>query len=373
MVARLLHWLIAILIIAQVPLGLLMATPSDPMQKFKLFQLHKSLGITVLLLMAVRILWRFIARAPALPVSIPGYERFGAKAVHILLYILLFALPLTGWAIVSASKLPIPTLLYRTIPWPHIGWLASLPADEKAWWAAIFSECHETLSYVLIALVSLHIAAALRHGIIIQDGVLSRMLPKIGRRPSTSAIATALAIGGALMMFAAPSVRAAEWSIDPQKSSVGFEATAGGYTTKGAFGQYRSEIEFDPGEPQQTSIRVSLNMRSVTTGMADIDTTLQSPDYFDPAKFPTAEFTARGATPLSDGKYLLEGRLTLKGVTKPVKIPFTIDIKSGTATVKAEAKINRLDFGVGPESAGSLLIDKDVKLTIDLAALRLDN
>src|SRR5262249_16386713 len=144
-------------ILAQLPLGFLMMTPADPIQKFKLFQLHKSLGITVLLLMGVRVLWRFIGRTPALPASMPWYERIGAHGAHFFLYVLLFALPLTGWAVVSASKLPIPTLLYQTVPWPHIGWLANLPVDEKAWWASLFSEYHEILAYALIALVSLHI------------------------------------------------------------------------------------------------------------------------------------------------------------------------------------------------------------------------
>src|SRR6201999_4346461 len=97
-----------------------MGQPADLAQKFKLFQLHKSLGITVLLLMVLRVLWRFIGRTPALPAWLSWYERAGAKAAHLSLYLLLFALPLTGWALVSSSALPIPTLLYQTIPWPHI-------------------------------------------------------------------------------------------------------------------------------------------------------------------------------------------------------------------------------------------------------------
>ncbi|MGB9025838.1 MAG: YceI family protein, partial [Rhodomicrobium sp.] len=71
--------------------------------------------------------------------------------------------------------------------------------------------------------------------------------------------------------------------------------------------------------------------------------------------------------------YILNGRLTLKGVTKPMALPFLIDIKSGLARVSAEMKINRLDFGIGPQSLAGLAIDNDVKLTVGLTAIRLDN
>jgi polyisoprenoid-binding protein YceI len=114
-------------------------------------------------------------------------------------------------------------------------------------------------------------------------------------------------------------------------------------------------------------------MNSVSAGSADADQTLKSADFFNPAQFPSAQFVARGAQALGGGKYILNGRLTLKGVTKLVSLPFLIDIKGGTARVKSETTINRLDFGVGPESLAGLAIDKDVKLSIELTAVRLDN
>ena len=114
-------------------------------------------------------------------------------------------------------------------------------------------------------------------------------------------------------------------------------------------------------------------MSTALTGTADVDDALRSADYFNPGQFPTAQYVAKGAEPAGNGKYVLNGRLTLKGVTKPVAVPFSIDIKSGTADVTAETKINRLDFGIGPQSVAGLDIDKDVKLTISLKAVRLDN
>ena len=164
-----------------------------------------------------------------------------------------------------------------------------------------------------------------------------------------------------------------EWGVNPQKSEVAFEANGSGYNTKGTFKIFKADIEFDPDTPDQTSVRVRIDMRSASTGTADADQTLQSADFLDPARFPTAEFAARGAKPDGDGKYILDGKLTLKGVTKPVTLPFSIAIEEGTAVARAETAINRLDFGVGPASVAGLAVDKEVKLTIDLTAMRLDN
>ncbi len=164
-----------------------------------------------------------------------------------------------------------------------------------------------------------------------------------------------------------------EWSINPQKSEVAFEASGSGYNTKGTFKSYKTDIEFDPDAPDQASVHVTLDMRSASTGAPDTDQTLQSEDFFNPGHYPTAEFAARGAKPDGDGKYIFDGRLTLKGVTKPVTLPFSIDVAEGTAAVKAQTTINRLEFGIGPESVAGLAVDKEVKLTIDLTATRLDN
>jgi polyisoprenoid-binding protein YceI len=164
-----------------------------------------------------------------------------------------------------------------------------------------------------------------------------------------------------------------EWSVNPQNSKVEFEATGGGYTTRGTFGQYKTDIQFDPDAPEQASIRVLFNMKSVKTDSSDADSALQSAEFFNTAQYPTALFVAKGAKPMGDDKYLLEGQLTMKGVTKPVTVPFTIDVDSGAATVKAETRINRMDFGVGPETVAGLPLDKAVKITLNLKALRLDN
>ena len=232
---------------------------------------------------------------------------------------------------------------------------------------------HGLLGWVLLVLIVLHIAGALYHGIVLKDGIMSSMKPNFGKRPSGLAIALLAFGAGALAIGGAGKAAASEWSVKPEASQIAFEVSGGGNTTKGAFGQYKAEIEFDPDAPGQTAVRVLLNMNSAATGTADADETLKSAEFFNPAQFPTAQYVARGAQALGAGKYVLNGRLTLKGVTKPVSLPFLIDIKAGTARVVAETKINRLDFGVGQETVAGLAVNNDVKLTIELTAVRLDN
>lgn len=370
-IAKSLHWLIALFIFILFPLGWTMDSFSG-LQKFQLYNLHKSLGITVLALMVVRLFWRFVTPAPSLPESMPAIERRAAHLGHFGLYILLFLMPLTGWAMISASDKP--SVLYQFTPFPRIPLLADLPPDQKKSYEHAFEAIHEFTGYVLLSFIGVHIAAALRHAYVLRDGILSRMLPRFRKKSHTAAamLLALFAAGGLTLAWMHPAA-AAEWGINPQTSKVGFEATGGGYTTRGTFAQYKTDIQFDPDAPEQASVRVLLNMKSVTTGTGDVDSTLQSADYFNTAQFPTAQFVAKGAKPIGDGKYVLEGQLTLKGVTKPVTLPFTIDIDAGNATVNAEAKINRMDFGIGPESVAGLAVDKDVKLTLNLKALRLDN
>ena len=176
-----LHWLIALGILALIAIGLTM-THMDlgPMAKFRLYQLHKSIGITMLFAMVLRVLWRLIRRPPPLPDAMPPLERTAAEGAHAALYAFLFFLPLTGWALVSASPFNIPTVLYGVIPWPHLPVLSTL--EDKAPVEHVLKLVHGYAAWLLIALVLVHAGAALRHHFILRDGILRRMLPAISRK-----------------------------------------------------------------------------------------------------------------------------------------------------------------------------------------------
>ena len=180
-IAIILHWVMALGIAALAVIGLVMVhVKLNPMRLFQLYQLHNSIGVTVLLTAVLRLAWRLTHRPPPLPNAMPPIERAAATGSHLLLYAFLFALPFTGWALVSSSVLSIPTVLYGIIPWPDLPVLSTL--DNKAPVEAILKIVHAYGAYALIALVGVHAAAALRHHFIIKDDVLLRMLPALPRR-----------------------------------------------------------------------------------------------------------------------------------------------------------------------------------------------
>ena len=175
-VAIILHWVIALGILVQIVMGLAMTHLAIPIGlKFQLYQLHKSIGITVLLAVFLRAAWRLANRPPALPATMPALERFAAEATHWLLYALMFALPLTGWAEVTVSPYHIPTVLFRLVPWPDFPGLVGFAGNKLA--DAIATFVHTRLAFVLMGLLGLHAAAALRHHFLLRDGILRRMLP----------------------------------------------------------------------------------------------------------------------------------------------------------------------------------------------------
>jgi cytochrome b561 len=178
-VAIFLHWVIALGILALIVMGLAMTHLGLPaMTKFQLYQLHKSIGITVLLAVLLRILWRLTHRPPPLP-AMPPLEKAAAEGTHLLLYVLMLVIPLTGWALVSVSPFNLPTVLYGLVRWPHLPVLPEL--TNKAHVEAVVKFIHGKLAWGLTALIVLHAGAALRHHLILRDGILNRMLPA-GRR-----------------------------------------------------------------------------------------------------------------------------------------------------------------------------------------------
>ncbi|MBP1181368.1 cytochrome b [Methylobacterium sp. PvR107] len=184
-VAILLHWASAACVLALIGMGLTMTHAGlAPLRQFQLYQWHKSVGITVLALTALRVLWRLTHRPPPHPAGMPTRERRAAAAAHHALYLLLVGLPLTGWAVVSLSPFNIPTVLYGIVPWPHLP-LAGLVPDPAAA-EGILKRVHALGAWFLAALLAIHVAAALRHHLLLRDDVLRRMLP--GRRPSAAPI-----------------------------------------------------------------------------------------------------------------------------------------------------------------------------------------
>ncbi len=177
-VAVLLHWLIAAGIVFMVVLGWYMADlPLTAPNKFDLYQLHKSVGITILLLSVLRVLWRLLNLPPPLPEHMKPWERWAARGTHIAFYVLMLAIPLSGWAMVSVSPFNIPTVLFGVIDWPHLPWIGSL--GEPAQMEKTFKQTHEVLVWLTLLILALHVVGALKHHFFDRDDVLVRMLPRV--------------------------------------------------------------------------------------------------------------------------------------------------------------------------------------------------
>lgn len=163
------HWLVAALILVQFVLGWLAASWQLSPTKLSLFVWHKSIGMLVLALVTVRLGCRLATRAPALAPDMPGWERVAAHASHVLLYVLMVVMPVSGWVVSSASGVPFK--VFRHWPLPAI-----VAADKHT--AELAALVHFLLGMAFAALLVVHIAAALRHHFVKRDGVLIRMLPR---------------------------------------------------------------------------------------------------------------------------------------------------------------------------------------------------
>ncbi len=178
-----LHWLIAALLVGNVALAWYFNTLTG-LPKIAPTQLHKSIGITILLLSLARLAWRFIAPPPPLPASVVGWERWAAGAVYVLFYLVMIGMPLSGWAFTSASRLiqVYPITVFGLIPWPAMGPLTSLPTPQMHTAHAAFLTTHQLLAKLAYGLIVLHVAAALRHQFLRRDDVAARMIPFLKAR-----------------------------------------------------------------------------------------------------------------------------------------------------------------------------------------------
>jgi cytochrome b561 len=174
-----LHWLIALLLIGNFVGGLLLEdlfNATDPATRklgFTVVQLHKSFGLTILLLSLLRLGVRLVAGAPPLPDHMTPMERLLSKLTHWGFYAVMILVPLTGWLMVSASPLGFPTVWFGLFEWPN------LPVGTSKALSGAAGEAHEIMAFLGAGLFVLHVAGALKHQYFDRDDVLSRMLPHL--------------------------------------------------------------------------------------------------------------------------------------------------------------------------------------------------
>ncbi|MEY4270880.1 MAG: hypothetical protein RLZZ58_2096 [Pseudomonadota bacterium] len=165
-----LHWLIGLAVIGNIAIAELTEDLAKP-ERYKWMGLHMTIGIVIMLLTFARIFWRLRNRPPAMPVSIPGWQQTLGKAAHFIFYVLLLALPLSGWIWMSARAEPVVINMFGMFGWPV------LPIGDNKSISDAMHEAHEVMGKAMLILVILHFVAALKHQFVDKARILGRMNP----------------------------------------------------------------------------------------------------------------------------------------------------------------------------------------------------
>jgi polyisoprenoid-binding protein YceI len=169
----------------------------------------------------------------------------------------------------------------------------------------------------------------------------------------------------------AMSARAATWKLDPARSTLGFSAEQTGAKFRGRFSSYSAAIDFDPAHPEKAHIVVVIDPASAATGDRQRDTALPEDDWFAVRKFPKARFEATSVRRKGPNAYEALGALTLRGVTRQVTLPFTLEITGASARARGHLDLTRTAFGVGQGSwASGQWVGLTVGVDVDVTATR---
>ena len=423
-VAIVLHWAIAIGILAMIPFGWWMSDlihePETRAHGVAAFQLHKSIGLSILVLSLARLGWRLMNPPPPLPAGMTQWERIAAVATHWGFYAIMIALPLSGWAYVSSGfdaegrPLAVPTYWFGLFEVPHLPIAGAAEGVRQAAASAAIS-AHSAMAWGAIGLAVLHVAGAVKHQFLNKDDVMSRMVPGVpnpdGGEPASPARRIGLGVGlgavvlaavaltiaaltppasseaapelaGAASAAAVPAAttvsgalpaqddRAAQvWRIDPAASSIRFSGQNAGAAFTGQFPRFTAEIAFSPNALARSRVRVDIDTTAITMADAMQATTLRQREWFDVGNFDDAEFEAETFRALGGDRYEATGTLEIKGQEIPVTFPFTVTIANGVATMTGEARIDRVAAGLGLSSdPNAQWVSREIVVTIQVRA-----
>ncbi len=360
-----LHWLTAILIISAAIVGIVLDEMALSPAKLQLFVTHKSVGITILALLLLRVVLKAAMRSPGPVERLDGSANRRASLGHVALYTVAIAMPLSGWLLTSAADFPFQWFGLFAVP---MIWPADAAVQELA------SAMHGALFIVLAVLVFGHIGMALWHH---RKGVpvLARMFPGSASpgwfvpaifgaaalaaywawssvQPlATQALPSADTVDNAApLSVSAPDTGQAldaNWLPGPDKT-LGFVGTYAGVPFEGAFEQFTARIRFSPDDLSSARFDVDIDTASAATGSSDMDGMLPDADWFYVALHPVARYRAERFSQAGEGLYVAHGTLSLKGVEQAVDLQFAWTPAEGdTAILEGEASVNRTDFLIG--------------------------
>lgn len=352
--ARILHWVVAGMVVLQFLLASRAESADESgsaLRQLILLSNHKSVGVTIFALVLLRLVWRAINAPPALPASISSWQKSVSRVSHWSLYALLVLMPLTGWLMSSASA--------YSVSWFKLFQLPDLVAPDPNLKETLRS-VHDLLSKLLLAMVTLHIIAALKHRFIDEDGIMARMYS-----PSSLALFVAtIALGAWALVSAeqhsdrlptessvenlgavAPSLP--QWQIDYDSSYIQFTAEQAGATFEGVWQSWSADIRFSREQLDNGLFDVSILTKTVETQDDDRDLTLLEPEWFDAQNHPKAFYKAGDFVAGDDGNFTANGQLTIKGMSSPVALTFTVEQVGDKKVLAGTANLKRLALKLG--------------------------
>lgn len=393
-IAKTFHWLTALLIFTALPLGWVAdnlahavlhsataPTEVEIARAARVFSLHKTVGVTVFFVALARILWALTQTKPGLLNADNKPEAFAAETVHWLLYGSLVLVPLTGWIHHAATEGFAPIL------WPFGQNLPFVPKSTAV--AEVTGVLHWLFMWVLVVSLVLHVAGALKHHVIDKDSTLRRMLPGLSDVPepphqthSLFPAVAALAVWGVVVtggwatgklaqyVEETPDVQLAEVQSEWQVQSGTLSTTISQLNSPvtGTFSDWTAAIAFDEptGPGLAGSVDVTIAIGSLSLGT--VTDQAMGPDFFDNARFPTAQFKADLYK--TENGYEARGPLTIRDKSIDIVLPFSLDLQGDTATMAGTTELNRLAFDVGTSQPTEDSLGFTVAVSVELTAAR---
>jgi len=354
-------------IVALFTLGWTMVDLSLSPDKLKFYSWHKWIGCSVFVLTIARLLWRLTHPLPPLPDDVPLFARYLAGAMHAALYVALLAMPLIGW--IRSSAEGISVVIFGVLPLPNV-------VEKDKVLAETLEIVHWAGSWVLLALISGHVLAALGHHLIRRDAVLTNMLPRCRWCSIVAAVGVTLLV--TIFATTAKAGPADPWQIAYNDSEINFSGKQLGVTMSGHFPQWQAEIVFDPDNINATRVRIEIDIASISTGFPEADELMVRNTWLAVAKFPKAIFEATQLQHINANRYEMQGQLKIRDQIHPVNIPLTLQMIVSPSNpdkllgkVSGEIIIGRLDFGIGRGVwADTDTIDNEVRIFFTLQGER---
>lgn len=190
-------------------------------------------------------------------------------------------------------------------------------------------------------------------------------------RRLAAAVLLLVPLAGGLVTATAAAAEAPAWIVDPAESRLSFSGTQGGAPFEGRFERFTADIRFDPADPATQRILIVIDAASLATGSRERDLTAKDADFLAVARYPEARLAVTSVRRAADGRYEASAELTLRGVTRPLALPFTLSIAGETARAAGEVSIDRVDFGVGQGGwASGDIVGRTVSIRFAVTARR---